>query len=93
MRTMMARMIKTLLPKSGEEQVRRIVGVASIAQRYGIMQMLCEISMHGVLGSAALEGILARAAGKFPTSFDAASAIRSAAHLSRILEAKGSPNG
>jgi hypothetical protein len=83
MRITMARLIKAVLPGSGEEQVDEIIRIAPLAQRYGIMQMLCEVSANRELSSSALERIFSRTARRFAGAFDEGSATRMAEQLAR----------
>jgi hypothetical protein len=85
MRAMIARMFITVVPGFAESQIQRMEAAATLAQRYGLLQMVCEISANGALSSSAVERILARASRRFAGEFDVASATRTAEYLQRAI--------
>ena len=85
MRATMAGMIKATFPGLEKEEAGRIGAVQSTAQRYAILQMLCEASGRKVLGSRALDGIFERAAQRFEGAFDETYARQIAERLAKAI--------
>jgi hypothetical protein len=85
MRTTMEGLFIATIPGFAESQIRRIGAAATLAQRYGLMQMVCEISANAKLTSSALERIFARTSRRFGSEFDIASASQAAEYLARPI--------
>jgi|HubBroStandDraft_1064217.scaffolds.fasta_scaffold19893_2 hypothetical protein len=83
MRATFAGMIKAIFPGLAEDEVWHLTGARPLAQRYAIMQMLCEVSAKRELGPLVLNRIVERTKRRFAGAFDETHAKRMAERLEK----------
>lgn len=69
-------MIKSVFRGLGEDDIRQVINIESIALRYVVMQVICKISAGTDIGSLGLDRIIATTRGRFTDTFDERNATK-----------------